>query len=189
MNCPSQILSTTSPRPTDTQKTLQHPIPRFAMINTEFGVFAILFCLGMLAWWWHWHERNSSRPVTRRRKEICCPDFGSPGWVGIGPWKIWMPKNDLWKEFFHKQSSLEMCKEVGVCVCVSVWHVFFATGVNFHQSGIEVRCAKSANFHASSGVRFAVVLMNDFFSGDLCSPTPRVRVGRSWMSKGVPWDL
>ena len=85
MNCPSQILSTTSPRPTETQKTLQHPIPRFAMINTEFGVFSILFCLGMLAWWWHWHERNSSRPVTRRRKEICCPDFGSPGWVGIGP--------------------------------------------------------------------------------------------------------
>lgn len=89
MNCPSHILSTTSPRNppqtvalleyTDTQKTLQHPIPRFAMINNEFGVFAILFCLGMLAWWWHWHERNSSRPVTRRRKEICFPDFGSPG--------------------------------------------------------------------------------------------------------------
>ena len=105
MNCPSQILSTTSPRPTETQKTLQHPIPRFAMINTEFGVFSILFCLGMLAWWWHWHERNSSRPVTRRRKEICCPDFGSPGWVGIGPWKIWMPKNDLWKEFSQKKFS------------------------------------------------------------------------------------
>lgn len=85
----------------------------------------------------------------------------------------------IFEKSFHKKSSLEICKEVGVCVCVFVClcdMFFFATGVNFHQSGIEVRCAKSANFHASSGVRFAVVLIRFFLRGSML---PHLE-GASW---------
>ena len=84
----------------------------------------------------------------------------------------------IFEKSFHKKSSLEICKEVGVCVCVCLCDMFFfATGVNFHQSGIEVRCAKSANFHASSGVRIAAVVLIRFFLRGSMLPHPE---GASW---------
>ena len=81
-----------------------------------------------------------------------------------------------------------MCLCVCVCVCVRFFTflLFFATGANLHQSGIEVRCAKSANFSCLFRRRIASQRMFDsfLFSGDLCSPTPAGCELDSWMSKG-----